>query len=310
VEANFRLGQVHWSLGRYREALSFFERCGTAVEPAGAAGRYGPSGWPTEFGLAELSLYYTAAPLTELGRFDEALAAAQHALEFATRIDRPFALAGSFAAIGRAHLYRGQFGEAAAALTRGLAVCRRWEFSVHRPWLAAALGYTYALAGRVSKGLSMLHGAVHEAERLGNVTGHTWRLTCLGEALLLAGRPDEAATRADQALEQARQRGERGHEAWALRLRAEVAASRKTRRAEARECFREAIALAGALGMRPLEARCHLALAALHQADGRVDEASVARGHAISMFRSMGMNFWLSQAQGLRLGGEQPIHSD
>jgi tetratricopeptide (TPR) repeat protein len=310
VEANFRLGQVHWSLGRYREALSFFERCETAVEPAGAAARYGPSGWPTEFGLAELSLYYTAAPLTELGRFDEALAAAQHALEFATRIDRPFALAGSFAAIGRAHLYRGQFGEAAAALTRGLAVCRRWEFSVHRPWLAAALGYTYALAGRVSKGLSMLHGAVHEAERLGNVTGHTWRLTCLGEALLLAGRPDEAATRADQALEQARQRGERGHEAWALRLRAEVAASRKARRAEARECFREAIALAGALGMRPLEARCHLALAALHQADGRVDEASMARGHAISMFRSMGMNFWLSQAQGLRLGGEQPIHSD
>ena len=311
VEANFRLGQVHWSLGRYREAVSFFERCGTAVEPPGAAARYGLSGWPTEFGLAELSLYYTAAPLTELGRFDEALAAAKHALEFATRIDRPFALAGSFAAIGRAHLYRGRFGEAAAALTRGLAVCRRWEFSVHRPWLAAALGYTYALAGRVSKGLSMLQSAVEEAERLGNVSGQAWRLAWLGEAVLLAGRPDEAATRASQALEQSRQRGERGHEAWALRLQAEVAVSRKAaRRAEARERFREALALAGALEMRPLEARCHLGLAALHQADGRIDEASVARGHAITMLRSMGMNFWLSQAQGLRLGGEQPIHQD
>jgi hypothetical protein len=27
LEANFRLGQVHWSLGQYREAVTFFERC-------------------------------------------------------------------------------------------------------------------------------------------------------------------------------------------------------------------------------------------------------------------------------------------
>jgi DNA-binding SARP family transcriptional activator/tetratricopeptide (TPR) repeat protein len=311
VEANFRLGQVHWSLGRHREAVAFFERCATAVEPPGVGARYGPSGWPTEFGLAELSLYYIAAPLTELGRFDEALAAAKHALDFATRTHRPFALAGSFAAIGHAHLRRGRLGEAAAALTRGLAVCRRWEFSVHRPWLTASLGYVYAVAGRVAKGLSMLQNAVAEAERLGNATGQTWRLVWLGEALLLAGRPDEAATRANQALEQSRQRGERGYEAWALHLQAEVAASRKAaRRAEARERFHEALALAGALEMRPLEARCHLGLAALHQADGRIDEASAARGQAIAMLRNMGMNFWLSQAQGLRLGGEPPIHQE
>ena len=180
VEANFRLGQVHWSLGRHREAVAFFERCATAAEPAGVGARYGPSGWPTEFGLAELSLYYIAAPLTELGRFDEALAAAKRALDFATRTDRPFALAGSFAAIGHAHLRRGRLGEAAAALTRGLAVCRRWEFSVHRPWLTASLGYVYAVAGRVAKGLSMLQNAVAEAERLGNATGQTWRLVCAG----------------------------------------------------------------------------------------------------------------------------------
>jgi DNA-binding SARP family transcriptional activator/tetratricopeptide (TPR) repeat protein len=311
VEANFRLGQVHWSLGRYREAVSFFEQCGAAVEPLDGAARYGPSGWPTEFGLAELSLYYIVAPLTELGRFDEALAAGKHALDFATRTDRPFALVGSFAAIAHTYFQRGRFGEAAAALTRGLAVCRQWAFSVHRPWLAAALGYTYALAGRVSKGLSMLQSAVDEAERLGNATGQTWRLTWLGEALLLAGRPDEAARRANQALEQSRRRGERGYEAWALRLHAEVAASWKAaRRAEAHERFREALALAGTLEMRPLEARCHLGLAALHQADGRIDEASAARVHAIAMLRSMGMNFWLSQAQGLRLGGEQPIRQE
>ncbi|HEY3097966.1 MAG TPA: AAA family ATPase [Methylomirabilota bacterium] len=301
VEANFRLGQVHWSLGRYGEAVSFFERCGTAVEPQGMVAYFGPSGWPTEFALAELSMYYIAAPLTELGRFDEALAAARRALEFARRIDRPFALAGAYAALGRAHLYQGRFGEAAAALSRGLQVCRRWEFSVHRPWLAAALGHTYALAGRVSKGLSILRHAVEEAERLGNVSGQAWRLASLGEALLLAGRVDEAATRADQALEQSRRRGERGHEAWALRLQAEVAASRTFPEiAQAR--FQEALELARTLQMRPLEARCHLGLAPVLHAQGRTEDARTAARQAIEMFQSMGAESWVTRAQRLGLG--------
>src|SRR5262245_45250018 len=303
VEANFRIGQVHWSLGRYREAVAFFERCGTAAEPEGPAARYGPSGWPTEFGLAELSLYYIAAPLMEMGRFDEALAAATRALDFAKRVERPFALAGSFAAIGRTHLQRGRLGEAGAALSRGLAVCRRWEFSVHRPWLAAALGHAYALAGRVSKGLSILRRAVDDAERLGNISGHAWRLTALGEALLMAGRADEAATRADLALHQSRARGERGHEAWALRLQAEVAASRKAF-GVAHERFHDALTLATALEMRPLEARCHLGRALLHRAEGRIDEAGATQARAIAMFRSMGMDFWVSQAQGLPFGSD------
>ena len=300
IEANFRLGQVHWSLGRYRDAVCLFERCGTAKEPQGVEARYGPTGWPTEFGLGELSLYYIAAPLTELGRFDEALAAAKRALEFATRIDRPFALAGAYAAIGRAHLYQGRFGEAAAALSRGLAVCRRWEFSVHRPWLASALGHAYALAGRVGKGLPILRRAVEEAERVGNVSGHAWRLTALGEALLLAGRLEEAAVRAEEACEQSRHRGERGHEAWALRLQAEVAASRKLLDvAHAR--FEDALAVARELEMRPLEARCLLGLATLHHAEGHSAEARVAVGQAFEMFRAMGAEFWIAQAHRLGL---------
>jgi DNA-binding SARP family transcriptional activator/tetratricopeptide (TPR) repeat protein len=300
VEANFRLGQVHWSLGRYREAVSLFERCGTAAEPQGMVAYFGPSGWPTEFALAELSMYYIAAPLTELGRFDEALGAARRALEFARRIDRPFALAGAYAALGRAHLYQGRFGEAAAALSRGLQVCRRWEFSVHRPWLAAALGHTYALAGRVSKGLSILRRAVDEAERLGNVSGQAWRLASLGETLLLAAKPDEAATRADQALEQSRRRGERGHEAWALRLQADIAASRNFPDvAQAR--FQEALELAGTLEMRPLQARCQLGLAPVLHAQGRTEEARAAARQATDMFQAMGAEFWLARAQRIGL---------
>src|SRR5262245_9990109 len=153
VEANFRLGQVHWSLGRYPEAVEFFQRCGT--KPYGDE-RWDLPEWLAELGLAEFSLYWTALPLTELGRFDDALAAARRALEFATRVERPFALGGAFASMGFAHLYQGRFGDAAVSLERGLDVCRRWEISLHRPWLMGMLGYTRALSGQVSSGLTLL----------------------------------------------------------------------------------------------------------------------------------------------------------
>ena len=48
--------------------------------------------------------------------------------------------------------------------------------------------------------------------------------------------------------------------------------------------------LAEALGMRPLEARCHLGLAALHRAAGRHDQARAALGRAVEPLQSMGMD--------------------
>jgi tetratricopeptide (TPR) repeat protein len=297
VEANFRLGQAHWSLGQYPQAVAFFERCGTAGKPQTAAEGSGPTAWPAELGLAELSLYWLAPPLTELGRFEEALAAARRALDFATWAERPFALVGALAGIGLAHLYQGGFDEAAAALTRGLEVCRRWELAVHRPWSAAVLGYTYALAGRATEGLSLLGEAVKEADERGLVASQAWRLAWLGEASLLAGRPEDAATWAERALEQARQCGERGHEAWALRALAEVAsARRRPDRAAARRHYEGALALAEALQMRPLVAHCHRGLGRLH---GRARDRAKAREHlntAMDLYREMDMALYLRQA--------------
>jgi tetratricopeptide (TPR) repeat protein len=273
--------------------VAFFE---TAVECASAAPPATAPGPPSEPGLAEL--YWIAPPLTELGRFEEALAAAGRALEYATRIERPFPLAGALASTGLVYLYQGRLEEAVLVLTRGLEICRRWEVPVHRPWLAATLGYAYALSGRAPEGLVLLHEAVDEAEKAGHVASQAWRLAWLSEASLLAGQPADAAVWADQALAQSRQRGERGHEAWALRAKAEVASARRPPApAAAREHYQEALVLAGALGMRPFEARCLLGLAALHHAAGQRDQARVARDRAVELLRSMGMESWLARTR-------------
>ena len=59
--------------------------------------------------------------------------------------------------------------------------------------------------------------------------------------------------------------------------------------------FHQALALADALGMRPLIARCHLAVRRLYR---RTDEPRHAQEHlttAGAMYGEMGMTFWLQK---------------
>jgi sugar phosphate isomerase/epimerase len=61
--------------------------------------------------------------------------------------------------------------------------------------------------------------------------------------------------------------------------------------------YREAIALAGELGMRPLIAHCHLGLAKLYRRPGDGVEVQEHLKAALAMYREMGMTFWLEKAE-------------
>jgi hypothetical protein len=90
--------------------------------------------------------------------------------------------------------------------------------------------------------------------------------TWLSEAYLLAGRLEEARQRAAQAVDLASQHQQRGIQAWALWLLGESIACQATPEVEAATGhYRQALALAEELGMRPLQAHCHLGLGILYQ---------------------------------------------
>jgi tetratricopeptide (TPR) repeat protein len=120
----------------------------------------------------------------------------------------------------------------------------------------------------------------------------------LAEAYLLAGRADDAARTAWHALSSARECQERGTEAWARRLLGEIAAHTNPSETEQAEShYRQALALADQLGMRPLVAHCHLGLGTLYQKIGRDQQAQAELATAAEMYRAMEMPFWLAKVE-------------
>jgi tetratricopeptide (TPR) repeat protein len=118
----------------------------------------------------------------------------------------------------------------------------------------------------------------------------------LGEAYVLADRAEDALALAGRALILARDRGQRGHEAAALRLLGEITARRDPPE-HADGHYRDALALAEELGMRPLVAHCHLGLDKLYRRMGTREQAQEHLATATTLYRDMGMTYWLEQAE-------------
>ena len=82
--------------------------------------------------------------------------------------------------------------------------------------------------------------------------------------------------------------------ASALRLLGDIAAQRTP---PAAAHYRQTLALADELGMRPLQAHCHRGLGTLYAQTGQREQARAALSAAIALYRAMDMTFWLPQAE-------------
>ena len=65
----------------------------------------------------------------------------------------------------------------------------------------------------------------------------------------------------------------------------------------AEEHYRHALALAEELGLRPLKAHCYFGIGKLYWRTGKREEAREHLTTATTMYREMGMPFWLEQAE-------------
>jgi tetratricopeptide (TPR) repeat protein len=183
-------------------------------------------------------------------------------------------------------------------LERGGGLCQTANLRLVFVQTAAHLGYAYALAGRTAEALPLLEQAIARATSMRFLQNQALWLVYLSEAYLLAERLDEARAHAERALELSHIHKERGSQAWALRLLGETEAHRGPQATEqAAAHYRQALALAEELGMRPLQAHCHHGLGTLYARAGRAEQARTELAAAIALYRAMDMTFWLPLAE-------------
>jgi tetratricopeptide (TPR) repeat protein len=236
--------------------------------------------------------------LAELGEFDTGIGRAEEALRAARVAEQPYSLIFACGAAGTLHLIKGELDRAVEVLEHGLSLCRTLNLPVALPVLASALGPAYALMGRSSEAVRLLEQAVDQARSSKRAGGHALLLLQLGEVYRLAGRITDASVIAQHALDLARTHKERGHEAYALRLLADLAApGPSAAHGEAEALYDRALGLAEELSMRPLAARCRLGLGRLHAQMDRPTLAAASLATAVAEFTSLGMSYWLVEAQ-------------
>jgi tetratricopeptide (TPR) repeat protein len=161
-----------------------------------------------------------------------------------------------------------------------------------------ALGTAYTLAGRIADAVPLLTQAMEQNAAAGGVIDQELCRLSLGEAQLRAGHLEEAHACAERALGLARERQERSNEAYALRLLGDIAAQCTPPDVDAAAPhYRQALALAKELGMRPLQAHSHRGLGRLYAATGQREQARRELTTAIELYRAMDMTFWLPETE-------------
>ena len=292
VMTNFRLGQAYHSLGQYPRAMDCLRPNLELISDDLLLERMYSAGLPSVF-----SRIWLALCLAELGEFAQALAMGDEAFRTAETGDPGYSLALACVGLGNVHLAKGDFDRAVTVLERGMSrdsgepIERAW------PFLASALGAAYTHLGRAGDALPLLEQAVERAGALKLKANQSLRMALLAEALLKAGGTERAFTVAAQALDLAQEHRERGHEAHIQRLLASIELGRDTPALDQAESgYRTALALAGELGMRPLEAHCRLGLGRVRRRTGDPETATTETAAARDLFRLLGMTSWADES--------------
>jgi tetratricopeptide (TPR) repeat protein len=300
IEANNFLGLVYFLQGDYRQAMDANRRAMATLEGERRDERFGQPVLPAVRCRTYLSLC-----LAEVGAFAEGIAVGEEGLRIAEAVKHPVSLVEAYRSVGLPYLRQGSLHQALPLLERAVGICEDADLPFYFSLLAPALGAAYVLCGRADEAVRLLERVLEQTTSSGRMSGQAPLRSTLGEAHLRAGRLEEARTLAARALEHARTYQERGHEAYALRLLGDIAVRREPPNVEPAESYyRQALALTEELGMRPLQAHCHLGLGTLYANTGQREQAHAELAAAIDLYHAMDMTFWLPQAEAVLAQGE------
>jgi class 3 adenylate cyclase/tetratricopeptide (TPR) repeat protein len=291
--ANHYLGLSYHTQGDYRQGIDCLGQTVAFFEGARRRERSGGPFLPAVAARGWLAMCHA-----ELGAFAEGRALGDEGLRIAEAVAHPPSLMVASSGVGLLALRQGDLPRAIPLLERAVVLCQDADLPLYFPWVAAALGAAYTLGGRAADAISLLTQAMAQSTAMESIYYETLCKLPLGEAHLAAGHVEEAHTFAERTLVLTQEHHERGNQAYALRLLGDIAARCNPPEVEQAEAhYHQALALAEELGMRPLQAHCHLGLGTLYITTDQREQARAELSTAIALYRSMDMTFWLPQAE-------------
>jgi class 3 adenylate cyclase/tetratricopeptide (TPR) repeat protein len=291
--AHHYLGVAYQAQGDYPRAMDYFGQAVASLDGVQRYERFGQWMLPAVQSRNLLAMIHA-----ELGAVAQGVALGAEGLRIAEAVAHPWSLMFVYHGVGLLFLRQGDVRQALPRLERAVRICQEADLLNWYPRMAAALGAAYTLAGRIADAMPLLTQAMAQSLAMGSVQFEVLYGLPLGEAQMLTGRLEEAYVLADRTLEHARRRQERSNQAYALRLLGDIAAHREPPESEQAEpYYRQALALAEELGMRPLQAHSHHGLGTLYAATGQREQARTELSTAIALYRVMDMTFWLPQTE-------------
>jgi hypothetical protein len=184
-------------------------------------------------------------------------------------------------------------------LGRALAIAEAHDLTLQLQLARVLFGYMRGLQGyadesceTVEQSLKVLRGMVN-----GVAVGYVLWGAEVGGTLVLAGRHDDGIALAEDVIALAQRMTAVASEAWALQLLGDAMAAKGDGGwgARAAGSYRDALALADELSVRPLAAHCHAGLARLSRKTGTRADTEKHFAMATAMYREMGMTYWLQK---------------
>ena len=285
---------AHYCRGEYERVADLATQNLAVLPPESVYESFGRGG-----PVSVMDRCFLIVSLAHLGKFGEATRRADEALRLAEPTRHAFTVGIAQVATGTLHLVRGQWGKARSLIERGMGVLETGNVVVLLPFVVGSPAWVAAHFGELSEALTRVRQSEQILERLATmgVVGHRgWAYYSLGRACLLLGRLEDARRFGGRAVESSpRQPGFLAHALHLLGDLATQADGFDQENAEAH--YRGALSLAGPRGMRPLVAHCHLGLGKLYGRTGEREQAQERLTSATTMYRDMGMTYWLEKAE-------------
>jgi tetratricopeptide (TPR) repeat protein len=293
VPAQTALAMVYLHSGDFREAVDVAQQAVAALTGNRRYAHFGRIFLP---GVS--SRCYLAVCLAELGDITAGRGVGEDAVRLAEEVEHSYSIALALWYVGMFRLRQRDIQTAIVMLERGLALCQSTSIRLHIPLLTASLGAAYALAGRGVEARPLLDQTLEHVATGSRFLHHAHVLVELCEALLRVGRVEDTGDLASHLLTLSRTHTGRGYQAHAYRLLGEVTRHREPPDIDqATAHYRQSLVLAEELGLRPLQAHCHLGFGTLYARTGQRQQAQTELSAAIDFYRAMDMLFWLPQAE-------------